>query len=312
MSTEKTDAELLAIGERLRTQDNRMTSEPMFCLQIRVRDVGYDSNYADGDTVWIDMQSGCYEEVAPNTDGAEEFGYKDRWETVMVAFTEQGIADYMKQDGHNVRRRAHNGETRIYVESFNRCREMIKIREYLSGTRPMPERTGEVAELRAEVQEQGELREKLAGLLTGVAAALNGDPGPLHLHSWHNLPEIANTLRAEVARLKAELEKLRESNRPPVYEDHPGWGCKDATQAYFGAEAAPMPANTALTARVAELGAELVEANLKQQAAVETVVGIMDELASSSMNEHNKQRWYALRTVLTNPAAPGKEPTSGD
>ena len=119
------------IAERLRTQDNRCTMEPMFCLQIKVRDVGYDPQYADGETVWIDTNSGDYEEVAPETEGAEEFGFKDRWETVMVAFTEEGLNDYMRQDGHNVKQRAHNGETRIYVESFRRCEEMIRIRKAL-------------------------------------------------------------------------------------------------------------------------------------------------------------------------------------
>ena len=102
----------------------------MFCLQIKVRDVGYDPAYTE-DRVWINMVSGDYEEVAPDTDGAEEVGYKDRWETVMVAFTQKGLEDYMRQDGHNVRARAHNGETRIYVESFRRCDEMIRIRRSL-------------------------------------------------------------------------------------------------------------------------------------------------------------------------------------
>lgn len=124
-------SDLLDISERLRTQDNRCTAEPMFCLQIKVRDVGYNPQYADDNTVWIDMQSGDYEEVAPETEGAEEFGYKDRWETVMVAFTEQGLLDYMEKDGHNVKRMAYNGETRIYVESFRRCDEMTRIRQFL-------------------------------------------------------------------------------------------------------------------------------------------------------------------------------------
>jgi len=119
------------ISERLRTQDNRCTSEPMFCLQIKVRDVGYDPAYSEGKTVWLNMESGDYEEVPAESEGAEEFGYKDRWETVMVAFTEQGLKDYMQLDGHNVKRRAHNGETQIFVESFRRCEEMIRIREAL-------------------------------------------------------------------------------------------------------------------------------------------------------------------------------------
>ena len=124
------ETNLLDISERLRTQDNRCTAEPMFCLQIKMRDTGYDPNYAS-DIVWIDMQSGDYEEVAPETPGAKAFGYNDRWETVMVAFTEQGLLDYMDLDGHNVKQRAHNGETRIYVESFRRCNEMIRVRQAL-------------------------------------------------------------------------------------------------------------------------------------------------------------------------------------
>jgi hypothetical protein len=117
---------LPSIGERLRTQDNRCTAEPMFCVQVKVSDVGYDPNYADGDTVWIDMESGEFDIVEPDTKGAKEFGYKDRWETVMVAFTEAGAQDYIRQNGHN-----HRGELRIYVESFRRCEEMIAIRKHL-------------------------------------------------------------------------------------------------------------------------------------------------------------------------------------
>ena len=124
---------LIDISERLRTQDNRCTAEPMFCLQRKIRDSGYDPQYADGKTVWINMESGDYEEVAPHTEGSEEFGYKDRWETIMVAFTEQGLLDYMEANGHNVRYGAHNGETRIYVDSFRRCEEMIRIRKHLKG-----------------------------------------------------------------------------------------------------------------------------------------------------------------------------------
>lgn len=123
---------LLDISDRLRTQDNRATAEPMFCVQEQVRDVGYDAKYADGNTVWIDMQSGDYEEAPPYTAGAEEFGLKERWETVMVCFTEEGCLDYLRQNGHN-----HKGKTRIYVESFRRCDEMIEIRHWLMSNKSM-------------------------------------------------------------------------------------------------------------------------------------------------------------------------------
>lgn len=47
----------------------------------------------------------------------------------------------------------------------------------------------EVRRLRDELQEADALRDKMGGILTRTANALRGDPPPLHLHSWHDLPE---------------------------------------------------------------------------------------------------------------------------
>ena len=113
-------SQIFEIGERLRTQDNRITQNPMFCVQQKRRQHGIDRRCADH-TVWI--LDG--EECEPGTRGAEEWGYRDYWETVMVAFTEGGCNEYLRQNGHNL------SEPRIYVESFNRCPEMIAIREWL-------------------------------------------------------------------------------------------------------------------------------------------------------------------------------------
>lgn len=125
------------IGVRLKTQDNRITMNPMFCVQIKRRDVGYDSAYSDcrcwhdsaNETTIFDDDKDFKGE--PEGEEWDEFGYKDRWETVMVAFTEKGCEEYLDLNGHNDRRMAHNGEVRIYVESFNRCPEMIAIRDFL-------------------------------------------------------------------------------------------------------------------------------------------------------------------------------------
>lgn len=129
--------DLLDISERLKTQDNRCTENPMFCVQIKRRDVGYDANYATGQC-WHDSANDetIYDDdkdFKGEPEGSEwdNFGYVDRWETVMVAFTEKGCEEYLELNGHNDRRRAHNGEVRIYVESFNRCPEMVRIREAL-------------------------------------------------------------------------------------------------------------------------------------------------------------------------------------
>jgi hypothetical protein len=120
------------IAERLCTQDNRATASPLFCLQIKVRETGFDPQWTDG-LCWYDPEEGRIVEPASveETANYEMTGYKDRWETVMVAFTEQGLKDYMDLNGHNVRMQAHNGETRIYVESLYRCDEMIAIRDAL-------------------------------------------------------------------------------------------------------------------------------------------------------------------------------------
>lgn len=135
---------LLEISERLRTQDNRIMESPMFCVQIKVRDVGYDSAYATS-TCWRDSANDetIYDDdegfkEAPDGDEWEEFGYVDRWETVMVAFTEKGCEEYLNLNGHNDKRNAHKGEVRIYVESFNRCPEMIAIRDYIMSLTDKP------------------------------------------------------------------------------------------------------------------------------------------------------------------------------
>jgi hypothetical protein len=128
---------LTEISERLKTQDNRCTADPMFCVQMLVRDVGFDTslydnrcwhNYPEMETVYDDDPDFKGEPEGPEW---EEFAYRDRWENVMVAFTEEGCKQYLALDGHNVRRRAFRRQVRIYVESFYRCPEMIAIREFL-------------------------------------------------------------------------------------------------------------------------------------------------------------------------------------
>lgn len=132
MNLSQSDLSLLQqIGQLLLTQDNACTSQPMFCVQEKKRDVGYDSDFSEN-ACWHD---GANDETIydddkdfkkPEGDQWDEFGYRDRWETVMVAFTQSGCEQYLRLNGHN-----HRGQTRIYVESFHRCPEMIAIREIL-------------------------------------------------------------------------------------------------------------------------------------------------------------------------------------
>jgi len=129
--------ELFEIAERLRTQDNRITADPQFCVQEKKRYVGLDSNYsehfcwrdsANDETIYDDDNNFKGE---PEGDEWEKFGYMDQWTTVMVAFTEKGCEEYIQLNGHN-----HREELRIYAESFRRCPEMLAIRNFLLNLKP--------------------------------------------------------------------------------------------------------------------------------------------------------------------------------
>jgi hypothetical protein len=122
---------LEGIGNQLRTQDNRATDNPMFCVQEKRRIVGMDSSYSDR-LCWHDSANGetIYDDdpdfkEAPEGDEWDEFGYVDIWEVVMVAFTEEGCKEYLRLNGHNLK------QSRIYAMSFNRCPEMVLLRRFL-------------------------------------------------------------------------------------------------------------------------------------------------------------------------------------
>jgi len=122
--------DLLAIGERLRTQDNRATDHPMFSAQEKRREYGYDGDYAS-DYIWVAYDdAGELSEVAAGTQGARQVYYKEVWHTVMIAFTEKACEDYLRQNRH------HFGETRIYGHTLYRNHEMIAIRAWLMSAEP--------------------------------------------------------------------------------------------------------------------------------------------------------------------------------
>ena len=127
------------IGQLLKTQDNRITDAPIFIVQQKHREWGYDSGYSDT-YKWIDNESGdgCEasdEEVRQieqeikddKFQGScyEKIYYKDSWEFVTACFTEQGCKDYLNTNGHNLK------EPRIYAEGSYRNLEYRKVRDYL-------------------------------------------------------------------------------------------------------------------------------------------------------------------------------------
>jgi len=69
---------------------------------------------------------------------------------------------------------------------------------YVSGR---PRWEGDI-DLLAEVDEYAELLDRLSKLLTDTANALKGDPGPLKLHDWSDLPKVAQRLVDQLDRLR--------------------------------------------------------------------------------------------------------------
>jgi len=120
------DFDVKMMANLLNTQDNRATANPMFCVQEKVRDYGFTSDYAEG---FVNLGEDCEivdeEDVGEYDGDIRRVGYKDRWETIRVFFTEVACKFYMRQMKHR------HGPMRSYVESYERCWEMIDIRKWL-------------------------------------------------------------------------------------------------------------------------------------------------------------------------------------
>ena len=124
------------IAEQLRTQDNRITDQPMFIVQKKVRTCGMADGYADG-YEWFnsDRQETADERQTRILDKMEhsghetgewqKIGYCENWEFVTACFTEQGCKDFITRDGHN------HGETRIYAVGSYRNEEFRTVRNML-------------------------------------------------------------------------------------------------------------------------------------------------------------------------------------
>lgn len=139
---------LYEIAERLRTQDNRITADPLFAVQRLVKDIvpeGYGDDYE-----WAETESGDYnvadERTATRLDALHDgyrdtgkwqrFYYRERWEFVTACFTEAAANEHIRLNGHNI------GKTRVYAYSAFRNPEMIKLRKWLMELK-RPPRPGE-------------------------------------------------------------------------------------------------------------------------------------------------------------------------
>lgn len=176
---------LAALGELIRTQDNRITESPIFVVEQKTKVCGLDDGYADH-FEWYDPDA-CesYDDAGKAERDAERaeagskpikwrrVGYVERWEFVTACFTEQGAKDYLSANGHNLR------EPRIYVHSGWRNAEWKRLRAFFMECKPA---TGDLAAAAREVLShrigeqptQGWLRDndRSRTALTALATAL--------------------------------------------------------------------------------------------------------------------------------------------
>lgn len=134
-------AEIQTLIERLHTQDNRITDNPLFAVQQRVTVGGMGNGYEDG-WVWANSNS---EEVQDDDlaaelnarftageaepDGYRRVGFKECWEFVTGSLTEAGAQAYIDCNGHNLR------QPRIYAYGSYRNAEFIALRRWLMSLR---------------------------------------------------------------------------------------------------------------------------------------------------------------------------------
>lgn len=136
---------LLTIGNKLRTQDNRCTASPMFCVQVCKRIGPIDPRYGNGHRMYHNHdEAATYYPDRPDPaewkrlkaldddgelpENISMGDYVEEWFTVQVCFTEDGCKRHLELNGHNYR---HYYGTRIYADSFHRNPEMLEIRAAL-------------------------------------------------------------------------------------------------------------------------------------------------------------------------------------
>lgn len=131
-------AKLKKIAKRMKSQDNRITVDPIFLVQQRHRIYGILTSdltvwLYEGDEVAQDDVELCDFLAERDLDGAEEekaglleeVGYKDTYEFVQPFFSQKAADAYIESNLHNLI------EPRVYVDSAYRNNEWQAVREVL-------------------------------------------------------------------------------------------------------------------------------------------------------------------------------------
>lgn len=165
-------SELSAIGELIRTQDNRITDQPFFAVMTKREIVASEDHDCDR-ICWVENQSGDYIEATETQyrrleaiyqakyevrDGWDRYAMKEIDVFVTGCFTEQGCKDYINKNGHNL------NKPFIYAFGSYRNDEYQTVRKFIM---QMPETPATDAALAA-IQAQGV--ERAAAALDALSA----------------------------------------------------------------------------------------------------------------------------------------------
>ena len=137
------------LAHELRTQDNRITADPLFCVQQERIVWGIEEGRSD-EFMWFDKEDFevCCgdedihehmrehdeenqlanledDEIDPEEHGYEKVWYIKYWDFVTAHFTEKAAQRYLAENAHNL------NNPRVYVTSQSRCREWNAVREFL-------------------------------------------------------------------------------------------------------------------------------------------------------------------------------------
>lgn len=132
----KLPPELYTIGELIRTQDNRITDQPIFVVFQKREIIGSDEHSPsricwvwDGEEV-SELRAKRLEALYQNgrdIRGYDRYAMQEVDEFVTACFTEHGCKDFLRQNGHNLR------QPYIYACGSFRNNEYQLVRNWLAG-----------------------------------------------------------------------------------------------------------------------------------------------------------------------------------
>ncbi|WP_233501938.1 hypothetical protein [Serratia marcescens] len=154
-------SELSAIGELIRTQDNRITDQPFFAVMTKREIVASEDHDCDR-ICWVENQSGDYVEATETQhrrleaiyqakyevrDGWDRYAMKEIDVFVTGCFTEQGCKDYINKNGHNL------NKPFIYAFGSYRNDEYQTVRKFIMQMPETPATDAALAAIRAQAVE---------------------------------------------------------------------------------------------------------------------------------------------------------------